>query len=95
MLDIFALGFDKLACTILYSNLVLTEVMNREILVVLLVAIVIHGCCGKSALRGMFPDKYPPMKQNGVDPGQPIFLTPYIQKGQYAQGKIQISYSKV
>lgn len=42
----------------------------------------------KSALRGMFPDKYPPMKQkNGVDPGQPVFLTPYIEKGQFEQAK--------
>lgn len=35
----------------------------------------------KSALRGMFPDSLP-MKTTGVDPGEPLFLTPYLQKGQ-------------
>lgn len=46
-----------------------------------------HDSLGKSALRGMFPDKYPPMMQNGVDPGEPVFLTPYIEKGQFQEGK--------
>ncbi|XP_062574223.1 probable serine carboxypeptidase CPVL isoform X2 [Saccostrea cucullata] len=37
----------------------------------------------RSGLRGMFPDKYPPMLQNGIDPGSPLFLTPYVDKGQF------------
>eukprot|EP00105_Crassostrea_gigas_P027928 XP_011449426.1 PREDICTED: probable serine carboxypeptidase CPVL isoform X1 [Crassostrea gigas] len=40
-------------------------------------------CSARSALRGMFPDKYPPMLQNGVDPGKPLFLTPLVEKGQF------------
>ncbi|XP_053373156.1 probable serine carboxypeptidase CPVL isoform X2 [Mercenaria mercenaria] len=52
---------------------------------VCLLTIACHEGFGKSALRGMFPDKYPPMKQNGVDPGQPVFLTPYIEQGQFKQ----------
>jgi hypothetical protein len=35
----------------------------------------------------MFPDKYPPMLQNDVDPGEPLFLTPYVEKGQFDMGK--------
>lgn len=35
----------------------------------------------------MFPDKYPPMLQNGVNPGNPLFLTPYVEKGQFDMGK--------
>ncbi|XP_052246934.1 probable serine carboxypeptidase CPVL isoform X2 [Dreissena polymorpha] len=42
---------------------------------------------GKGALRGMFPDKYPPMKHTDVDPGQPVFLSPYIEKGQFDQAQ--------
>ena len=41
----------------------------------------------RSALRGMFPEKYPPMLQNGVDPGNPLYLTPYVEKGQFDMGK--------
>ncbi|XP_062619801.1 probable serine carboxypeptidase CPVL isoform X2 [Saccostrea cucullata] len=37
----------------------------------------------RSGLRGVFPDKYPPMLQNGIDPGSPLFLTPYVEKGQF------------
>lgn len=44
-------------------------------------------CSARSALRGMFPDKYPPMLQNGVDPGKPLFLTPLVEKGQFDMGK--------
>ncbi|KAK7099541.1 probable serine carboxypeptidase CPVL [Littorina saxatilis] len=31
--------------------------------------------------RAVYPQHYPPMAHNGVDPGQPLFLTPYLQKG--------------
>ncbi|XP_061190859.1 probable serine carboxypeptidase CPVL isoform X2 [Saccostrea echinata] len=37
----------------------------------------------RSGFRGMFPDKYPPMLHNGIDPGSPLFLTPYVEKGQF------------
>jgi hypothetical protein len=43
----------------------------------------------RGGFRGMFPDKYPPMLQNGVDPGEPLFLTPYAEKGQFDMGKFQ------
>lgn len=29
----------------------------------------------------MFPKSYPPMDRNGVDPGEPLFLTPYLERG--------------
>ena len=57
-------------------------------------AVACHGSLGRSALRGMFPDKYPPMKQNGVDPGQPVFLTPYIEKGQFQEGTYCVQFYK-
>lgn len=59
----------------------------KVLLCLCLLATVARQCAGKSALRGMFPDKYPPMKQNGPDPGQPVFLTPYIEKGQFEQAR--------
>ncbi|XP_025093582.1 probable serine carboxypeptidase CPVL [Pomacea canaliculata] len=34
------------------------------------------------ALRAMFPKVPPFMLQNGIDPGSPLFLTPYLEKGQ-------------
>ncbi|XP_064617253.1 probable serine carboxypeptidase CPVL isoform X2 [Liolophura sinensis] len=37
---------------------------------------------GRNAFRAMFPEKFPPMLKNGVDPGKPLFLTPYLEKGQ-------------
>jgi hypothetical protein len=40
----------------------------------------------RGVLRGMFPDKYPSMLQNGINPGKPLFLTPYIEKGQFDMG---------
>lgn len=49
-------------------------------------------CSTRSALRGMFPDKYPPMLQNGVDPGKPLFLTPFVEKGQFDMGKGDLMY---
>ena len=39
-----------------------------------------------SGLRGFIPDKYPAMKNTGVDPGKPLFLTPYIEKKQFELG---------
>ncbi|KAJ8313565.1 hypothetical protein KUTeg_008126 [Tegillarca granosa] len=38
---------------------------------------------GRGAFRKMFPEHYPPMIKNGVDPGEPVYLTPYIEKGDY------------
>lgn len=43
----------------------------------------LYTVAGRSGLRGFIPDKYPPMKNTGVDPGQPLFLTPYIEKKQF------------
>ncbi|XP_052806864.1 probable serine carboxypeptidase CPVL isoform X2 [Mya arenaria] len=51
------------------------------------VIVLVCGSEAKGALRGMFPDKHPPMLQNGVDPGQPVFLTPYVEKGQFDQAQ--------
>lgn len=45
----------------------------------------------RGGLRGMFPDKYPPMLLNGIDPGKPLFLTPYVEKGQFDMGKCCIA----
>ena len=44
-----------------------------------------------SGLRGFIPDKYPAMKNTGVDPGKPLFLTPYIEKKQFALGNRQFN----
>ncbi|XP_060078674.1 probable serine carboxypeptidase CPVL [Ylistrum balloti] len=54
--------------------------MLRSSLVILLVSLV--SVSYQSGLRGMFPKSYPPMKRNGVDPGQPLFLSPYLERGE-------------
>lgn len=41
------------------------------------------------ALRAMFPKVPPFMLQNGIDPGSPLFLTPYLEKGQADEGNKQ------
>ncbi|XP_076472382.1 putative serine carboxypeptidase CPVL [Babylonia areolata] len=49
---------------------------------IVLVAFLLLGLAsGRGVFRKMFPKSYPPMLQNGVDPGQPLFLTPYLQQG--------------
>jgi len=32
----------------------------------------------------------PKMTENGVDPGKPLFLTPYIKAGNVTQGDINV-----
>ncbi|OWF49860.1 probable serine carboxypeptidase CPVL [Mizuhopecten yessoensis] len=58
-------------------------ILLKSTLVILLVSVVSQS--HQSALRGMFPKKYPPMKRNGVDPGEPLFLTPYLESPNTAQ----------
>jgi len=48
---------------------------------------VIKTADGWGTFRQQFPSKYPPMVQNGVDPGEPLFLTPYIERGDIATGQ--------
>lgn len=43
----------------------------------------LHVTESRNAFRAMFPESYPPMIKNGVDPGEPVYLTPYIEKGQF------------
>ena len=38
--------------------------------------------------RAAYPVHYPAMVQNGVDPGQPLFLTPYLDKGEIQKGQL-------
>ncbi|XP_071108886.1 probable serine carboxypeptidase CPVL isoform X2 [Haliotis cracherodii] len=47
----------------------------------------IQATDGRGAFRKMFPEKYPEMLQNGVDPGQPLFLTPYLESGDIQKAK--------
>lgn len=42
---------------------------------------------GKGFLRQQFPHKMVPMVKNGVDPGKPLFLSPYIEKGDIQTGR--------
>jgi len=56
--------------------------------VLTLAAMLVGLASARGGLRGLFPQKYPTMLNNGVDPGEPLFLTPYIQKGQFDQGKL-------
>ncbi|XP_046585303.1 probable serine carboxypeptidase CPVL isoform X5 [Haliotis rubra] len=42
---------------------------------------------GHGAFRKMFPEKYPEMLRNGVDPGEPLFLTPYLERGDIQKAK--------
>jgi len=63
--------------------------MGRQyILYVAVLALVLVDVYGRGVFRGMFPKSYPPMLKNGVDPGQPLFLSPYLKKGDVNQGKI-------
>ncbi|XP_050388514.2 probable serine carboxypeptidase CPVL isoform X2 [Patella vulgata] len=58
--------------------------MVQQILavVILVTLATIHSGESARALRRMFPSKIAPMWQNGVDPGEPAFLTPYLEKGE-------------
>ena len=53
-----------------------------------LLASLLYLVAGKSALRGFMPDNIPPMKKTGVDPGSPLFLTPYIENKQFDLGNV-------
>ena len=48
----------------------------------------------RNAFRQMFPVKYPEMIQNGVDPGEPLFLTPYIESGNIKKGSYLVLFEK-
>ena len=41
----------------------------------------------RGPLKTMFPKEYPPMIKNGVDPGNPVYLTPLIEQGKFDEGK--------
>lgn len=56
--------------------------MATTITVLLFFAMALAAASSKTAFRAMFPDRYPPMLQNGVDPGQPLFLTPFLKNGE-------------
>ena len=74
----------------LHSNQ-LQAVLKMVMLKVGLLASLLYLVAGKSALRGFMPDNIPPMKKTGVDPGSPLFLTPYIENKQFDLGNVQIS----
>ena len=56
--------------------------MNR-LLILSLFVICVHS---RGFLRTMFPKEYPEMWKNGVDPGQPVYLTPLIEQGKFDEG---------
>jgi vitellogenic carboxypeptidase-like protein len=47
----------------------------------------IHAACGRGAFRKQFPHKIPPIDFHHGDPGLPLFLTPYIEKGDIAHAQ--------
>ena len=55
--------------------------------VILVCFVLLVPVSSRNAFRAVFPETYPAMVQNGVDPGQPLFLTPYLQKGQPQVGQ--------
>ena len=46
----------------------------------------------RGPLRQQFAQSVPPMIQNGVDPGEPLFLTPFIESGELETGKFDIVF---
>lgn len=42
---------------------------------------------GRTPLATCFPENVPQMLNNGKDPGEPLFLTPYIEKGQIEEAR--------
>ncbi len=44
----------------------------------------------RGPLRSQFPEPLP-MRQNGIDPGEPLFLTPYIERGDIAAGIVHMA----
>ena len=75
----------------LYSHCFLLQVAGnmKAVLVTLFLSSLLYAATGKSALRAFMPDNIPPMKKTGVDPGSPLFLTPYIEKKQFDLGKVR------
>ncbi|XP_033761785.1 probable serine carboxypeptidase CPVL [Pecten maximus] len=55
-------------------------VILKSSMVILLISLVSKS--HQSGLRGMFPQRYPHMERNAVDPGEPLFLTPYLERGE-------------
>ncbi|XP_077978148.1 putative serine carboxypeptidase CPVL [Glandiceps talaboti] len=41
----------------------------------------------RSPLRAVFPQNFPQHVTNGVDPGKPLFLTPYLESGQIEEAR--------
>ncbi|KAK7110316.1 probable serine carboxypeptidase CPVL [Littorina saxatilis] len=60
----------------------MSVLMRGVSMVLVLCTVLLEPSSGARAFRAMFPESYPPMLKNGVDPGDPLFLTPYLQKGQ-------------
>ena len=69
--------------------------ISAAMLLLMIIAILMCGMvslpCSAQAYRGPFqkmfaanPPKY--AKKTGADPGQPLFLTPYIEAGKIKQG---------
>ena len=67
----------------------------RVLLLVFMVSMVMVYVEGKSALRGMFPQPYPMKRKEGFDPGQPVFLTPFVEKGMFDEGMFILDNSNV
>ena len=60
----------------------------KTVFAITLLSCLLCTVAGRSGLRAFIPDKYPPMKNTGVDPGSPLFLTPYIEKKQFDLGEV-------
>lgn len=62
--------------------------VSKGWLFMMVAVILVASSSSRNAFRAMFPESYPPMLDNGVDPGQPLFLTPYLESGHPELGKV-------
>ncbi|KAL8558528.1 hypothetical protein ACOMHN_038852 [Nucella lapillus] len=64
-----------------FSHMTKMNMMMMHILVTLCTIFTLP-VMSLNPFRAVYPQHYPPMKPNGVDPGQPLFLSPYLKRGE-------------
>ncbi|XP_067648756.1 probable serine carboxypeptidase CPVL [Haliotis asinina] len=62
--------------------------MKSTVLEVLVIMASVARATQTDPFRSMFPKYYPHALNNGVDPGQPLMLTPYIERGETEKARL-------
>jgi hypothetical protein len=67
-----------------------------RVLLVAIVCLVAFGCINayRGPFRRMFPTREPSVLDVNDDPGEPLFLTPYLEQGKVEEAR-RLRYEKV